>query len=68
MSNDFTTIEEGLEKLKKKVNIRDQMGGVMYWNICNDECCEISNKLLAMGCDRAKIEEIYPDGYLKTKG
>ena len=63
LGNEFTTIEGGLESLKKAVNIRDQMGGSLYWNICNDECCEIANKLLVMGCERSRIEEIYQDGY-----
>jgi hypothetical protein len=62
-NTDFSTVEEGLIMLKWKVNTRDQMGGAMYWNILNDECCDLANKLVSMGCDRAKITEVYPDGY-----
>lgn len=41
----FETFAEAMEVLKGHVAMRDKMGGSMYWNIINDECCEIANKL-----------------------
>jgi hypothetical protein len=41
----FDTIEEGENFLQKALSIRDQMGGALYWNICNDDCKEIYNKV-----------------------
>lgn len=55
---DFTTNEEGIEKLKEAVKLRDQMGGAMYWNIMNEDCCEIADKLSRMGADRDQISAI----------
>jgi len=63
-----STVEEGLEKLQKAVNTRDKMGGAMYYNICNDVCCEIANRLCAIGADKSKIEGILKTGYYKLKG
>lgn len=34
--NEFATVDEGLEKLKEAVKLRNQMGGALYWNILND--------------------------------
>jgi hypothetical protein len=42
---DFDTIEQGEKNLAEATGIRDQMGGNLYWNICNDDCREISMKL-----------------------
>lgn len=54
--------EEALEQLKKSVEIRNQMGGALYWNILNDECCEMANKCLALGIDRSKISFLLGEG------
>ncbi|MEE1302260.1 MAG: hypothetical protein UHD64_05690 [Bacteroidales bacterium] len=54
----FETKEQGLEKLKETVSIRNKMGGALYWNIVNDVCLEIANKLFAMGVPRSEIQEI----------
>lgn len=59
---DFTSKEEGIEKLKEAVKLRDQMGGAMYWNIMNEDCCEIADKLSRMGVDRDHISEILGKG------
>ena len=42
---EFKTIEDGEKNLKEAYNLRDQMGGALYWNILNDDCKEISQKL-----------------------
>lgn len=54
----FEAIPEGVEKLKSAVSIRNQMGGVLYWNICNDDCLEMADKLLNMGMDKLAIQRI----------
>ncbi|HBJ2612319.1 TPA: hypothetical protein LA742_000736 [Clostridium botulinum] len=54
--------EEALEQLKKSVSIRNQMGGAMYWNILNDECCEIANKCFLLGVDRSEITPLLGEG------
>lgn len=60
MANDTTAIspEQALEELRQKVNIRNQMGGALYYNILNDECCQLANKCVSLGCDRAEVEKI----------
>jgi hypothetical protein len=62
LDKNFNTVEEGLEKLKKSVKIRNQMGGAMYWNILNDECCEIGNRLLSMGGKYVEIGSLIGEG------
>lgn len=42
---EFKTIEQGEKNLKEAYNLRDQMGGALYWNALNDDCKEISQKL-----------------------
>ena len=54
----FETKEQGLEKLKETVSIRNQMGGALYWNIVNDDCLEIADKLFDMGVTSSEIREI----------
>lgn len=58
LDKNFETKEEGLEKLKNAVNVRNQMGGALYWNICNDDCIDIANKLIELGVERSKIATI----------
>lgn len=58
----FATPEEGIEQLTKAVAIRDQMGGAMYWNIMNDDCCEIATKAAQLGADRNQLKVILGDG------
>lgn len=50
--------EELMNELKDHVKLRNQMGGVMYWNILNDECCSLGNKCANLGCDRTEIGNI----------
>ena len=54
----FETKEQGLEKLKETVVTRNQMGGALYWNIVNDDCLEIADKLFSMGVSMSEIQEI----------
>jgi GH18 family chitinase len=55
---EFSTLEDGLEKLKKAVGIRDKMGGAMYWQICEDDCLRLADKLTAAGTDKQLIASI----------
>lgn len=60
---EFETYEEGIEKLKAAVSIRDSMGGNMYWNIMNDDCCEIANTISRKFHGRkAEIGDILGEG------
>lgn len=56
------TPELMLEKLKFEVSLRDKMGGALYYNVQNEECCRIANKCIEMGCNRAEIESILGPG------
>jgi hypothetical protein len=58
----FATVDEGKEKLRKAIEIRDSMGGAMYYNICNDDCAELANKLVAAGADRKEVSAIIGSG------
>ena len=55
---EFETLEQGMEKLKDAVTARNQMGGSLYWNIVNDDCLEIADRLYEMGGDKAEIVKI----------
>lgn len=55
---DFSTKEEGIEKLKAAVKLRDQMGGAMYFNIMNEDCCEIAAAVAKKGGTRHELGEI----------
>lgn len=59
---EFTTFEEGLEKLKDAVSIRDKMSGSLYWNILNEDCCEIANEIRKNHGRREEIGEILGEG------
>ena len=41
----FDTIEEGQKNLDKACEIRNMMGGALYWSIADDDCTEIAGKL-----------------------
>ena len=55
---DFTSPDEGINKLKSAVAVRNQMGGAMYWNICEDDCLCLAHKLVVAGVDKDTISEI----------
>lgn len=55
LSDKFETVEEGIQKLKEGVALRNQMGGALYWNILNDDCEKIARKLWMMGADYGEI-------------
>ncbi len=46
--HEFSTKEEGLEKLKKAVRLRNSMSGALYWNIMNDDCLRMADQLMGM--------------------
>lgn len=54
----FNSLEEGKEQLKKAVQLRDQMGGALYFNMMNDDCCELGNKLVEMGANKEEIGKL----------
>lgn len=54
----FETKEQGLEKLKEAVALRNKMGGALYWNIVNDDCMKIANRLWGMGATSSEIQAI----------
>jgi len=54
----YSLTDQALEELKSKVKLRDQMGGALYYNVLNDECCKLANKCVELGCDRNTIESI----------
>lgn len=56
--NEFTTVDEGLEKLKDAVKLRNQMGGALYWNILNDDCLAMAAKLMEMGVKQDELVKI----------
>lgn len=58
LKKDFDTIEEGMKKLKEGVAIRNSMGGALYWNILNDDCYEIADKLRGMGAEEDALLDI----------
>ncbi len=59
---EFSTVEEGMIKLKESVSLRDKMCGAMYYNILNDDCCEIANKLKSLGADRQSVSNVLGEG------
>jgi len=58
IDKDFDTVEEGMDLLKKAVEVRNKMGGNMYWSMLNDEVCKIGSKTLKLGGDYEKIADI----------
>ncbi len=55
---DFKTPEEGIKKLKKAVGTRNKMNGVLYWNLCEEDCLRLADKLTAAGVDKHVIASI----------
>jgi hypothetical protein len=67
---DFDTLEEGEKQLEKALEIRDSMGGQLYWSACNDDCIEISKKLQTFKDSKTKKqweESGYLNGLKNTK-
>ena len=56
--HEFSTKEEGLEKLKDAVRLRNRMGGALYWNIMNDDCLMMAEQLMGMGVPKADLVDI----------
>jgi len=54
----FNTIEEGMEKLKRNVDTRNKMGGALYFNICEDDCLQLADRLVAAGADKVEIAAV----------
>ena len=58
LNHDYETIEIGMEELKKGIETRDKMGGSLYWNILNDECLKLADKLVSSGANKEEIAKI----------
>lgn len=58
MDINYATNEEGIERLKSAVKTRDMMGGAMYWQVCEDDCLRLADKLSASGVDKNLIASI----------
>lgn len=58
MDDSFTTVEKGIEELKRAVSIRNSMGGAMYYNMLNEDVLQIADKLIEMGADKPQLESI----------
>lgn len=54
----FETKEQGLEKLKDHVALRNSMGGALYWNMVNEECYLIAYKLLIRGVSQTELDQL----------
>ncbi len=55
---EFETAKQGAENLKQAVDIRNSMCGVLYYNILEDVCCRIANRLLCKGGSKEEIDKI----------
>lgn len=55
---EFTSVDEGIQKLKKAVNMRDQMSGAMYFQMCGEDCLCLADELSALGVDKNVIASI----------
>lgn len=55
-------IQQEIAELKKHVALRDQMGGNLYYNIINDECCQKAQALADKGVDKDELSEILGPG------
>ena len=40
------TEENCLDALRKEVELRDKMGGALYWYVVNDDCQRIANQCI----------------------
>ena len=58
MDDSFTTIEKGIEELKRAVDLRNSMGGAMYYNMLNEDVLRIADKLISMGAEKSQLESI----------
>lgn len=52
------TVEIGIERLKQTVQIRDSMGGAMFFNMMNDDACELATQLYRRGVNKSVLSEI----------
>lgn len=54
----YENVDDGIEKLREHVKLRNLMGGAMYWNITNDQCLCLADRLVKDGADKNLIAEI----------
>jgi len=70
----FDTVEEGQKKLNRMGEIRDSMGGALYWNIANEDYLEILSKLNELKNKLLRIKKTLDgisikviESYIRTK-
>ncbi len=47
-----------IKALKDRVSMRNKMCGNLWYNILNDECCQIANRCLELGADKSELDLI----------
>jgi len=50
--------KEAILALRSIVCTRNRMGGALYWNVSNDEACQVANHALKLGVAYDEIAEI----------
>ena len=50
--------EDGIEKLKRAVKIRDHMSGAFFWANCHADCVALAGRLSSDGVDKNRIAKI----------
>lgn len=69
VSHDFTLLkgkgvlehtgEELVDAFKKTVELRNQMGGAMYWGMINEECHMLYDACRHKGVDESIMSELF---------
>ena len=62
---DFDTVIQGQKNLNRAIEIRDMMGGQLYWSIANDDCVEVAEKLHELKIKLSKIKITLEDMSVK---
>lgn len=52
------TIEQGIARLRDVCASRDRMCGDLYFNVLNDDACELASQLSKRGADRDLLHDI----------
>jgi hypothetical protein len=55
-NKNFKTVEDGLNLLRKAINVRNNMSGAVYWEVVDDECSIIITKLQSLGASDEQIQ------------
>ncbi len=55
--SNITDLEEAMKLLREQVRLRNQMGGKLYFDVLNDECCQLGNRARELGGSYAEIAD-----------